>query len=259
MTELPNQNGKYPEGADNAQPDGDITASGMLETLMRYALTDSGGAASAASALLERFRGLRGVFDAEHSELESVPGVTAEASILIRLIRELAIQYHRDRLDGREMIGNNAILIDYLELLLSGERLEKFIAVYLDARNRIISIDTLAEGTIDQTMVYPRRAIELAFERGARAVILAHNHPSRDATPTSEDTRLIEALDKAAISVGLIIHDHLIIAGNSHFSASRHGWIIGSPPHFLKKAAASKHRSRASVAMAAEADRKPKG
>lgn len=198
----------------------------IIELLLTYAAPRK-DVKPVAKALLQRFKGLRGVFDATTEELKSVSGVTENAAVLVKLIKDVAGEYLKERMMGKDVVRGPEDVLDYLNLALSGERVEKFLAVFLNTRNEVLGIETLHEGTINQTAVYPRKAIEMAFKHNARSVIFVHNHPSGDATPSNVDRQLAEVLDRAALAVDLTVHDHLIIGKNKHFSARDNGWIIG--------------------------------
>ena len=199
----------------------------ILELVLSYALPRQDFRV-AARRLLEKFNGLRGVFDATADELAGVEGVGEAAATLIRLFKETAGAYLKDRMMCKDVIKNQKDVLDYLNLTLSGERVEKFLAMYLNAKNEVLAIEILHEGTINQTVVYPRKAIEKAFKHNAQSVIFVHNHPSGDATPSRIDRELTAVLGRAATAVDIVVHDHLIIGRNKHFSARENGWML---PH----------------------------
>lgn len=203
----------------------------ILELLLAYAVPGK-DIKPLAAALIQRFKSFRAVFDASQEDLQSVPGIGENASLLIKLVKDMAGAYLKERLSGKDLIRNTGDVLDYLNLTLSGERIEKFLAIYLNSRNELLAIETLHEGTINQTVVYPRKAIEKAFKHNARAVIFVHNHPSGDSTPSGVDRQLTKTLDRAALAVDIIVHDHIIIGKSNHFSARENGWIIGGPNPF---------------------------
>lgn len=182
-----------------------------------------------AERLLTRFKGLRGIFEATREELCKVSGMGENAAVLIRLIKDVAGVYLKERMMGKDVIRDPGDVLDYLKMTLSGARVEKFLAVYLNSKNEILSLETLHEGTINQTVVYPRKVIEKAFEHNAHSVIFVHNHPSGDATPSNLDRQLTGMLARAAHAVGLVVHDHLIIGRCEHFSARENGWFLSGP------------------------------
>ena len=111
----------------------------------------------------------RGVFDADPHELQKECAVSASSALLIRLVKELCAAYLKERVIGSDIIRSPKEAIDYLAFTLSGERIEKFLAVFLNSRGEAIAVETLHEGTINQTAVYPRKAIERAFTNAAES------------------------------------------------------------------------------------------
>lgn len=200
----------------------------LLELMVSYAAPRK-DARAVTDRLLSRFRGLRGVLDASPEELEAEGSLGNDGIVLVKLFKEMAGAYLKDRTIGQDAEAGMADLLDYLCLTLSGERVEKFLAVYMGFRKEIISIDVLHEGTINQTVVYPRKAIEMAFRHNARSVIFVHNHPSGDPTPSSQDRQLTRVLDRAAAAVDILVLDHLIIGRDRHWSARENGWSMGLP------------------------------
>ncbi|MBI5236811.1 MAG: DNA repair protein RadC [Deltaproteobacteria bacterium] len=187
-------------------------------------------------ALIQKFKSLRGIVDAPAEELKALPGIGENAALLIKLIKNVSGVYLKEHIVGSDVIHGPRDVLNYLKLTLSSENIEKFLAIYLNSRNEAIAIEVLHEGTINQTTVYPRKAIELAFRYNARSVIFVHNHPSGDPTPSEADRQLTKALDRASFAVDLIVHDHLVIGRNRHFSAREHGWIMGHPMQLPKAA-----------------------
>lgn len=195
-----------------------------LERLLSYALRQE-GARDAASGLMKRFKGVRGVLDASADELRGSGYLTESGAVLVKLVKETAALFLKERMMGADAVANKRALLDYLILALSGERIEKFMAIYLDSANQVVSVEVLHEGTINQTVVYPRKAIEKAFAHKACGVIFVHNHPSGDSTPSGMDRQLARTLETAASAVDLKVLDHIVIGKNSYFSARENGWM----------------------------------
>ena len=135
----------------------------ILELLLTYAIPQR-DVKPLAKRLIARFKGLRGVFDATVEELCSINGMGEYSALLITLIKEICKIYLQEQLLGKDIIRSPKDVVDFLNIALSGERVEKFLAIYLNSKNEVLGIETLHEGTIDQTVVYPRKVIEKAFQ-----------------------------------------------------------------------------------------------
>lgn len=206
----------------------------VLEQLLSYAVKEK-DIPEVSGGLMKRFKGLRGVLDASHEELKDSGWLTENGAVFLKFAKEAAGVYLKERMMGKDAVRNMKCVLDYLNLTLSGERIEKFLAVYLNSKNEVISVDVLHEGTINQTVVYPRKAIERAFRHKASAIIFVHNHPSGDSTPSAMDRQLARTLDGAAAAVDLSVIDHIVIGKNRHFSAREHGWMSGGPLSKIKR------------------------
>src|SRR3989304_6250057 len=180
-----------------------------------------------AKKLIERFGGFKGVFDATQAELASIEGVGTHAALLVGLIKAASGEYLKEKAMKRDALRSPKDVLDYLKITLSGEKLEKFLAIYLNAKNEILSIETLQEGTIDQTAVYPRKAMERALRHNAKSVIYVHNHPTGPSSPSKSDRELTRNLNSAAKTMDIIVHDHIIIGRNTHVSCKELGWLEG--------------------------------
>ena len=176
-----------------------------------------------AKALLERFGTLKGVFDADAAELASVSGVGPHAAILIRLVKDLGGRYLREKATEKQQISCTKELLDYCMTSLGGLKDEHFCVIYLDAQNRIIDVETIQEGIVNQAVVYPRKVLENALRRKASAVILAHNHPSGHVKPSDADIRLTKTIQETAKALDILVHDHVIIGENKFFSFREEG------------------------------------
>lgn len=183
-----------------------------------------------AEGLLRRWGGVRPVMDAPAEALLRAEGMNGNIVTFVRLIKAAACLYMKERLVGKDLRADPVYLIDYLYLALSGERVERFLAIYLNRAFEAVSIDALYEGTINRTAVYPRGAVERALERGAKAVIFVHNHPSGDPVPSDADMELAAGLESASKAVDLDVIDHIIIGRLRHHSVKAHGWPGIAPP-----------------------------
>lgn len=207
-----------------------LSASGrpgeVLERLLGYAVREK-ELKDISVGLMKRFKGLRGVLDASHEDLKGSGLVGDSGAVFLKFVKEAAAVYLKERMMCSGAAPDMRAVLDYLNLTLSGERIEKFLAIYLGPGKEVLSVDVLHEGTINQTVVYPRKAIEKAFRHKASGVIFVHNHPSGDATPSAMDRQLARTLDSAAAAVDLEVVDHIVIGKNRHFSARENGWMSG--------------------------------
>ena len=201
----------------------------FIELLLTYAIPQK-DVKPIAKELIRHFKGIKGIFDASIEELTSVTGIGERAAILIRLLKEGATSYLKTRIQDKEVLSSPRDVFDFCHHAISGEKNEKFMVIYLSTKNEVIDVETLEEGTINQTAVYPRKIIEGALKHNASALIFVHNHPSGDPNPSKTDRQLTEDLKKAVSTIDITVHDHIIIGRNSHFSGRENGWLLKNIP-----------------------------
>lgn len=178
-----------------------------------------------AKALLKRFKTLQGVFDASASELQTVDGVGPQNCFGLLLIKQVADRYLEKKIINRTVISNSSDLVAYLNVTMGHRSREAFCGIFLDARNRVLATEILFEGTLTSSAVYPREVIVKALEHRAAAMIFAHNHPSGDPSPSREDLNLTRKLLLALGHVGIRVHEHVIVGGDSCYSFADQGMI----------------------------------
>lgn len=178
-----------------------------------------------AKEALARFGSLQAVFEAEDRELMAIPGIGSTNLFGLRLIKEVAGRYLAARMASQPRILNSRELLDYLTLAIGHRRRECFVAVYLNAKNRVVSSETLFEGSLTSSAVYPREVVNSALACKAAAVIFAHNHPSGEPEPSGEDLRVTKKLVSALKVMGIAVHEHLVIGAGGHYSFAEHGHI----------------------------------
>ena len=194
----------------------------LLEMLLFYALPRK-DVKPLAKDLLTRFGSLKGVLDSGSATLREIPGIGRQAAIFIRLVRDIGSLYLQQRAEEKEQISSTKELIDYCLSSMGGLKDEHFAVIYLNARNKIIKVETIQEGIVNQAVVYPRKVLEKALAHKASAIILVHNHPSGHVRPSDADIRLTRVLQDAARIMDIALHDHLIVGENRFFSFREEG------------------------------------
>jgi DNA repair protein RadC len=138
-------------------------------------------------------------------------------------VRDVRTLYLRQGAELKDQISSTKELIDYCLASMGGLKDEHFAVIYLNARNRIIQVETIQEGIVNQAVVYPRKVLEKALKHKASAIILVHNHPSGHVRPSDADIRLTRVLQDAARVMDIVLHDHLIVGENRFFSFREEG------------------------------------
>jgi DNA repair protein RadC len=179
----------------------------------------------AAKAALKRFKTLQGVFEASSRELCEIKGIGEKNQFGISLIKATADRYLNARIVRKDPINNSKDLYDYLTASMRDKSRECFKAVYLDAKNRILATETLFQGTLTASSVYPREVVRAALDHRAAALIFAHNHPSGDPEPSEEDLAITRKLIFACQMMGIAVHEHVIIGHNRYFSFADQGYM----------------------------------
>lgn len=171
-----------------------------------------------AKDLLARFGGLSGVLAAPEERLREIEGIGESAARALKLAHALSTRALKERLAGRAVIGSWDALLDYCRGHMAHEASEQLRVLFLDVKNGLIADEVQQHGTVNHVTLYPREVIKRALELGASAIILVHNHPSGDATPSQADILLTREVAEAGRKLGVAVHDHLIIGRSSHQS-----------------------------------------
>ena len=178
-----------------------------------------------AKQLLTAFGSFAGVINADLNELKKIKGVGESSYIIFQTIKAATQKFSQQQVLNKPILGSWKELLDYCRTLLAHEKVENFHLLFLDRKNRLIADETHQRGTIDRTPAYPREIVKRALELGASALILVHNHPSGDPTPSKADIDLTEAILQAAEALDIKIHDHLIISKTGHTSFKSLGML----------------------------------
>lgn len=165
--------------------------------------------------LIARFGSLQRLFAAPLTDFAAVPGMGEAKYAQLQAVLEMARRALGEQLGAGELLSSPQTVRDYLRLTLAGRPHEVFLALWLDARNRLIVSEELFRGTLTQTSVYPREVVKRALAHNAAAVILAHNHPSGMAEPSVADESLTRVLKEALTLVDVRLLDHFIVAGTT--------------------------------------------
>ncbi len=164
-----------------------------------------------AKRLMDRFGSLSAVLSASVETLQSVKGVGEAAALDLKLVHELAQRMGLEPLHRRTVISSWSALLAYVKLALAHEPREQFRVLFLDRKNQLIADEVMNEGTVDHAPVYPREIVRRALELSASSVILVHNHPSGDPTPSAADIEMTRQVVDAGRPLRIDVHDHLVV------------------------------------------------
>lgn len=174
---------------------------------------------------LTRFGGLNGLFAADAKTLNEISGLGPAKYTQLQAVLELARRALREDVKRDTVLSSPGKVRDYLRLMLARLEHEMFVALYLDAQNRLLATDELFRGSLTQTSVYPREVVKQALKHNAAAVIFAHNHPSGVAEPSRADELLTSNLKQALSLVDVKVLDHMIVAGSATVSFAERGLL----------------------------------
>lgn len=175
--------------------------------------------------LLAEFGGLNGLFFASRQACTRVKGLGDAKYAQLQAVLEMSRRALAEEMKQRDALASPAAVRDYLRLKLAGLPHEVFLAVFLDAQNRVIEAEELFRGSLTQTAVYPREVVKRALARNAAGVILAHNHPSGVAEPSQADRWLTDQLKAALALVDVRVLDHFVVAGAASLSFAERGLL----------------------------------
>lgn len=171
-----------------------------------------------AKALLKRFGSLAEVLGAPEHLLREVEDVGEAAALDLKIVAAAAQRMARGEIKGREILSSWTQVLDYCRAAMAFEDREQFRILFLDKKNALIADEVQQTGTVDHTPVYPREVVRRALELSATAVILVHNHPSGDPTPSRADIEMTKTIIASAKPLGISVHDHIIIGKKAHAS-----------------------------------------
>lgn len=178
-----------------------------------------------AKALLKRFKTLQQVFEAPVSELCEIKGIGPKNVFGLKLIPAVSKRFLEKKIVRSEALNNAETLFHFLYHSMSAMDRECFKVLFLDAKNRVMAVETMFEGTLTASSVYPREVVRAALNHKAAAVIFAHNHPSGDPEPSHADMEITRRLVLACMTLGITVHEHLVVGDGCYYSFADHGHI----------------------------------
>jgi len=203
----------------------------ILELLLTYCIPRK-DTKPIAKELLNKFKSLDNVFKADFDKLSAIDGLGKNSIVFLKLIGDLPSIIYKDELKNKKLIdretlkiSNKDILLNYLRNKIGYEEKEKFYVIYLSSSNEVIEFEENSVGTLDRSSVYPREIYKKIINLNAKSVILAHNHPSDNITPSKSDIELTNEIAKGLKNFGALLIEHIIITKNSYFSFLEEGLI----------------------------------
>ena len=203
----------------------------ILELLLTYCIPRK-DTKPIAKELLNKFKSLDNVFKADFDKLSAVDGLGKNSIAFLKLIGDLPSIIYKDELKNKKLvdketlkISNKDILLKYLRNKIGYEEIEKFYVLYLSSSNEVIEFEENSVGTLDRSSVYPREIYKKIINLNAKSIILAHNHPSDNITPSKCDIELTNEIARGLKNFGALLIEHIIITKNSYFSFLEEGLI----------------------------------
>lgn len=196
----------------------------VLEVLL-FAARPRGDTKPLAKALIRQFGTLGAVLSASADELQGVEGVGEAAVASIAVVREAAKRLAATQIADKPLLSSFDALLEYCRIHVSHAKNEEFHLLFLDTKNRLLKHERQGVGTVDQAPVYVREVLRRALELGASNMIMLHNHPSGDPTPSRADIEITNRIIEAGQPLGVKVHDHLVIGKSGHVSLKSKGFI----------------------------------
>ncbi|HWL55671.1 MAG TPA: DNA repair protein RadC [Paracoccus sp. (in: a-proteobacteria)] len=210
---------RFMQGGASAMPDYELLELVLFRAIPRQDVKPL------ARALIERFGDFNRVLSASPARLAEVLGVGPAVIGELKIVEAAAQRLARSRVIHRPVLTSWEALLDYCHTAMAHREIEEFRVLYLDRKNVLIADEEQAKGTVDHVPVYPREIMRRALELSASALILVHNHPSGDPTPSQADITMTNRIAAAAEVMGLTIHDHLIVGKSRELSFRAEGLL----------------------------------
>ena len=198
----------------------------VLEMLLFYAIP-RGDVKDLSKLLMDKFGGIEGVIFASQEDLEKISGIGDSTIALFALLQRMRADFNKNQMENN-ILSNWQAVIDYCRNTIGFSDKEIFMALFLNSKHRLLHSEELARGTINKVTVYPREVLEKAITHKATAVILVHNHPTGDVTPSKQDIEVTGKIHEALATINIDLFDHLIVSPSRHTSFKSLG-LIGHP------------------------------
>lgn len=197
----------------------------VLEFLLTF-IFRQGDVKPIAKDLIKKFGSFAQVLDAPVEELEQVKGMGKNSAISLAIFREAFAFYHKSKLVvDKKQITKMSSLVEMLRANIGHKPNEVMFAIFLNAKNEVLSIKELGEGTVSQAAAFPRKIVEEALKHKSTSIILAHNHPGGIAQPSQHDESITLEIKNALGLLDISLQDHIILAGHEYYSFNRNGLL----------------------------------
>ena len=210
---------RFDAGGPEAMPDYELLELFLFHVLPR------GDTKPIAHELLAAFNDLTGIVAAPPQDLAKVKGVGPAVARELKVLEAIAQRVARSRVLNREVISSWDAVIQYCRSAMANRSDEQFRVLFLDRKNCLIMDELLGQGTVDHVPVYPREIVKRALELSASALILVHNHPSGDPTPSPEDIAMTQKISDACATLSITLHDHIIVGQHGETSFRTEGLL----------------------------------
>ena len=204
---------------------GDAVADYELLELILFSARPRGDVKPLAKTLLKQFGSFAQVVYADEHALRNIDEVGDAVIAALKTIRVASQRLIKSEIADQPVIQSWSALMDYCKLVMGNNKIEQFRVLFLNHRHALIADEVMQQGTINHTPVYPREIVKRALEHSAAAIILLHNHPSGDATPSKADIDITKKIIEATATVNVTVHDHVIITATGHYSFKSFGLI----------------------------------
>lgn len=205
--------------------DADTMADEELLELILFRAIPKRDVKALAKLMIDTFGDFNRVMAAPRARLSEMPGISRSVIRELKIVEASAHRMARSQIMHREVLSSWDSLQSYCQTRMAHLDTEQFRVLYLDRKNVLMADEAQQVGTVDHVPVYPREVLKRGLELGASALILVHNHPSGDPTPSETDIETTRSIQNGAEALGLVLHDHLIVGKSRHYSFRSHGLL----------------------------------